>query len=136
MTSTAISTQGLDMKVNVAATPTTIQNARGFTQSAGSREEIDVTHLLSTGKEYLLGLPDNGTFSIEFDSDYSDPAQNELESLYKSGAAGQFTFTFVDGRTLTFAARVSAFNESATIDDALRGTADLRVTGDVTRAAA
>lgn len=134
MASSAISAQGLTFQVEVAATPTTIKNVQSYSQSPGESNEIDVTDFNSTAKEFLLGLREEGEFSFEMLADYADAAQNEIRSLYASGALGVFLITFANGWNLGFSARVKSYGESAGVDDALRATASIKVTGAITRA--
>jgi hypothetical protein len=133
MASTAISAQGLTFQVEVASTPTTIVNVNTFSQSPGESAEIDVTDFVSTSKEFLLGLRDNGEFSVDGFPDYADPAQDEIRALYGSGAIGVFLITMANGWNMGFNARVKSYGESGGVDDALRMNFALRVTGDVTR---
>lgn len=134
MATTAISAQGLTFQVEVAATPTTIKNVHTYSQSPGESTEIDVTDFNSTGKESLLGLKDEGEFSFDMMADYADAAQDEIRSLYDSGALGVFLITFANGWNVGFSARVKSYGESAGVDDALRATASIKVSGSLTRA--
>lgn len=134
MASTAISAQGLTFQVEVAATPATIKNVQSYSQSPGESTEIDVTDFVSTGKEFLLGLKEEGEFSFDMLADYADAAQDEIRDLYASGALGTFLITFANSWNLGFTARVKSYGESAGVDDALRASATIKVTGAITRA--
>lgn len=134
MASSAISAQGLTFQVEVTAVPTTIKNVHTYSQAPGESTEIDVTDFASTGKEFLLGLREEGDFSFDMMADYADAAQDEIRSLYASGALGTFLITFANGWNLGFDARVKSYGESAGVDDALRATATIKVSGAITRA--
>ena len=134
MTSTAFSMQGTVCKVNISSTMTAIKNVYRFTRQGAPAAEIDVTNLESTAKEFILGLQDFGTLTLDLHPDYGDAGQNKLRTLRASGAAENFEIilpTAVD-RKLTFAARVMQDSETGGVDAAYEGSFDLRITGAVT----
>jgi len=132
MASTAIITQGTTITVEVATVATPIANVVSFDGFDGESNEIDVTNLTSTAKEYLLGLQDFGQLTLTWHPDFNDAGQNELRTLRASGAAGVFQMTLSDGATIDFNARVRATPSSGGVDAALEGSCTLRITGEPT----
>lgn len=134
MSSTAISAQGTTIKVD-DATPGTpdvvINNVVSFSGFDGEASEIDITNLLSTAKEYAVGLKDFGAFSLEIHPDFDDPGQNVLRT------AGNSTKTIEiglpNGKTATFACLVkNADSLNGGVDAVLTGTVALKISGPVT----
>ena len=77
MANNAIVTQGSSITITVpGGTPVTaaIEDATGWSGPSFTRNEIDVTTLLSTAKEYKLGLKDPGQFSIDVNYNIWDDA--------------------------------------------------------------
>ena len=139
MASTAISAQGTTLQVGTQdATPNTaVANIRTFSGFDGTASEIDVTNLASTAKEYRLGLQDYGGFSFDWHPDFSDAGQNQVRGASASGAILAFKLTFPDGSSASFEALVSNANSlSGGVDATVDGSVTLRITGDVTFAAA
>jgi hypothetical protein len=135
MTSTAISAQGATLMVGATgATPTTaVKNIKSYSGFDGEASEIDVTNLDSTSKEYRLGLQDFGSFTAEWNPDYTDAGQNEVRAAQASGAVKSFLLTLPNGNTLAFDGLVkNATSASGGIDATHDGSVSIRITGDVT----
>lgn len=117
------------------ATPvafTTIANVHTFSGGDAAAADIDVSNLSSTSKEFLLGLRDNGSFTIELDYDFADAGQAALLVAQASGAVKQFKLTLPDGHTATFAALVKKVAFGGGVDQAVKRPVETRVTGDIT----
>ncbi|MDW8258607.1 MAG: phage tail tube protein [Gammaproteobacteria bacterium] len=109
-------------------TMTTIGEVRSFSGFDGEASELDATHLLSLGKEWLLGLqdPGSGTLNVFY---ISDAGQTRLRALKESGNAAAFTITFSDGRMIAFMALVKSFTiENVEPDNIVMSTVSLRIT--------
>jgi hypothetical protein len=121
----------------------------GFSGIGGEAGEIDVTDMDSVAREFLAGLKDNGTVSLNFDYDPQDESQQTLDAL-QGGPNKRFlialsesdtqptfatsTYTLpTDRTTFDFNAGVRSFQLDASADDAWRGTMNLRVSGDITK---
>lgn len=125
-----------------------IGSITGFSGIGGEAGEIDVTDMDSVAREFLTGLKDNGTVSINFDYDPQDESQQTMDALV-GGANKRFLvalsesstqptygsdFTLpTDRTTFDFTAGVRSFQLDASADDAWRGTTNLRVSGDITK---
>lgn len=139
MSSNALLSQGSILSIGDSASPevfTEIQETSNIDGPGGQAAEIDVTDLGSTGKEYKLGLQEEG--DISFDIFYI-PANTQhalLRTLRASGANRNFRITFTDSpaTTWTFSALVKGFTVSMGVDNVLRASVTLKVSGSITEA--
>lgn len=135
--SDAISTQGaLVQRGDGAGTEvfTTIAEVISFSGPGGEASEIDVTSLTSTGKEFRLGLKDEGNVTLDCLLVPGDAAQDGLKSDRSAGTVRNFKIVLPDASstTLSFAALVKGFSISGGVDDVVKASISLRVTGAVT----
>lgn len=119
------------------ATPVTftaIANVRDFSGFDGAASEIDVTNLVSTAKEFRLGLTDAGQFTLNMDLDNSDAGQLALRAKQSSGVITNFKLVLPAGTTptATFTAFVKKFSVQGGVDAVAKSAIDLRITGAVT----
>ena len=139
MTSTAISAQGTTLSIDTGSggspTYTPIANIKSFSGFDGSSSEIDVTNLSSAAKEYRLGLEDNGQFNLELDRDFADAGQTALLSARDSQAAKQFKLLLPNGESAIFTAYVKKFSVGGGVDQVVKGSVDMRISGAVNWAA-
>ena len=129
----AVDTTGATLTFTSAtATPATfteIANVKSFQGIDGTANEIDVTNLLSAAKEVRLGLPDSGQFTIEVDQDTTDAGQIAVRTSCQQQTLKQYKITFAGGAVLTFNAYCKKFSTSAGIDQVVKGSIALRITG-------
>jgi hypothetical protein len=135
-----VDSQGTTFSVSdgLAGSPTNYIAVDGVTNirdlRSGTAAEIDTTDLASTAKEFRQGLKDEGTMSIDMINEPSDPGQIRLAALRSSRAVGNFRI-FVPvgspGWTLTFTGLVTTFPATFAVDDVVRGTVGIRVTGEI-----
>lgn len=104
-----------------------VSNVTGFD---GEASEIDVTHLRSTAKEFLVGLQDFGNVKLDVFLDNADAGQTLLRTIKAAAAAKGFSLALSDGKVSAFVALVKSFSFSAQKDDAVSGSVSLRVTGE------
>jgi hypothetical protein len=124
----ALKTQGTMFKregVDVA-------EVTGFTGPDGEANEIDVTHLRSTAKEYLQGLGDEGNIAITGWVAPDDPGQIAMRADRDAQIASTYSLTLTDGTVLTFEAFCKQFGLAAAPDGAVALNVALRITGPVT----
>lgn len=102
----------------------------------GDSAEIDVTHLRSTAKEYLLGLPDNGTFSMELNLIFGDAGQDEFRAARRARESRNIRVVLPDdaGTTLKFKGFPKSNPIAGGVDQKLSTTFTTRITGAVTEA--
>lgn len=137
MTTPALSTQGVLLKIGSGSpeTFTTIKGVSNISGPTGSRELIDVTALDSSGREYLVGLPDYGDLSFTL---FYAPQDTQHALLFAAfQAAGQtatnFTLTFTDSpaTVYSFAALVQGFPMNFQGNSAVEVNVTLKLTGAV-----
>lgn len=131
----AIETQGFTFEIGNGDSPLTytavgeISNFSGFD---GQAAEIDVTHLQSTAKEFLMGLQDFGSFSLDANYLPSDAGQVLMRAGKTSRAVQDFRATFSDSSTATFQGFVLSATTSGGVDSKVDTSFSIRITGVVT----
>jgi hypothetical protein len=146
-----LKSQGTAVHFITAGSPQVLRElgkVAGFNGLGGSAGEIDITNLKSVRKEFLRGLRDGGTVSMDLNLDTADVGQDDLWLLDAAGTAVQFCISLSDGTnnpTLTgnnltppnnrssfkFTAFVQQMTVNGQSDDAIRISLSLRVTGDI-----
>lgn len=98
----------------------------------GEASEIDVTHLLSTAKEFLMGLQDFGNVPLTvFLTSPNDTGQTRMRALKRLAQAETFTITLPSGQVAAFNAFVKSFPfQNISPDSAFQGSPGLRCTGE------
>ena len=117
------------------ATPvqwTKVSNVRSYNGFDGAASEIERTNFDSTAKDFILGLFDPGQFMIEVDQDNSDAGQIALMTAQVTGLLKNFKLLLPNGNSATFTAYVKKFNSQGAVDQAVRRSADLRISGPIT----
>lgn len=137
MTTGAIYTQGTVIARGNGASPevfTAIGEVVDFTGPGGKSSIIDATHLGSTSKEKLIGLPDEGQFSMTLNYVPSDAMQQALRADRKAKVLRNFKVTLTDAgaEVQTFSAFVMGFAISGKVDDKVVAKIDLEISGDLT----
>ena len=138
----ALNSQGSRIKhAPAAVSPSVyaaIEQVVSITGPDGSANLIDVSHLGSTRKEYLQGLADNGSISLECNftggteqmllydmfNTTADAEEFKLEIPSTSAKTNFYTFTFL--------AVVSKWSLSSKVDDKVTLNITLQTTGGVT----
>ncbi len=118
-----------------SATPllwTKISNVKSYNGFDGAASEIERTNFDSTAKEFILGLVDPGSFAMEVDQDNSDPGQLALMTAQVTGLAKSFKLLLPNGNSATFTGYVKKFNSQGAVDQAIRRSVDLRISGPIT----
>jgi hypothetical protein len=107
-----------------------------ITQTDPGANEIEVSHLTSTEKEFLSGLPDPGSWDIGMWYDPDQATHDTLRALRSSGDPNDFRLTFTDATpsTWTFSATVRAFAIRLATDAAIDSTVTLRASGAIVEA--
>lgn len=99
----------------------------------GSASMYETTHLGSTAKEKMIGLPDEGqlTLSVNWILD-TDPGQQSAATARIARALKNFRLTFSDASTATFEGYVLGLSSSGGVDDKAAGSITIEITGEVT----
>jgi predicted secreted protein len=131
----AIESQGFLFQIGNEDSPLTYTNVVGVTSFNGfdgQAAEIDVTTLQSTAKEYLMGLQDFGSFTIETNYISDDVGQGKMRDAKESRDVQDFKITFSDTSIATFQGYVMSAPVSGAVDGKVDGSFAIRITGDVT----
>ena len=117
------------------ATPvawTEIGEVTDFSGPDGTASEIDTTHLQSTAKEFLMGLPDEGNFTLSINWEPSDTGQAAAIAARKARAEKNFKVTYSDDSTATFKGYILGLSSSGAVDGKIDGSITIRITDEVT----
>lgn len=118
-----------------SATPVTwtaIANVKTFTGFDGAANIIDVTNLSSTAEEIRPGIPRFGQISFEIDWDHGDASHIALLARQLSQAQTAFKLVLPDTHTASWYGYVMKVPAQGGVDQVVRGTVDVRITGAVT----
>jgi len=101
------------------------------TPGEASTDRIDVTHMQSPGRrrEYISGLIDSGTASIELNWAPGNDTDEFLRDLFETGEVRQHQIEFPNGVTVTFEASITGYSKSVPIDDRMTATVEISVSG-------
>lgn len=139
MASSAIETQGTQLWIGDYASPpvfTQVKEMVSFQAFDGQANEIDITSLDSTAKEFLMGLQDFGQFSGEFNFLAGDTGQQAMRAAKASRVITPFELILSDGAKYEFNGYVLSAPVSGGVDAKMDGSFVIRITGDVTFTAA
>lgn len=111
---------------------TKVGGMKSYNGFDGQGAEIDTTDFDSLAKEYSIGLQDFGNFGFDVNVRDADEGQMALNSLKAAtGIAAAFVLTLRDGKTRTFSAFCKSFSEQGAVDDIVKASVSLRITGEV-----
>jgi hypothetical protein len=133
--SLAIESQGTTLEIGNGDSPLTYTNIAEIVNLGGldgQAAEIDVTHLQSVAKEWLMGLQDYGTFNVDANYISGDTGQSLLRAAKASRAVQDFKLTFSDNETAIFKGYVLSASLNLGVDSKVDTSFSIRVTGDVT----
>ena len=103
----------------------------------GSASEIDVTNLASAAKEFVIGLPDEGSVQLSCSFDYNASPSINHDTLH-AARVSQILQTFEirlsdsPATVIAFSAYVTGFSLSLGVDDKVGANFTLRITGAAT----
>ena len=126
-------TQGVTLGAGDGASPEVFTDIPQITSISGfgtTRSEIDTTDLADGSKTFILGLKDNG---LNYDPD--NAVHSGLRTKNQNGTLDNYKLTLSDASpavVFNFAAYVMEFSIDIAVDDVLKATATLRISGDVT----
>ena len=111
---------------------TEIGEVTDFSGPDGTASEIDTTHLQSTAKEFLMGLPDEGSISLSINWAPTDTGQLAVVAARKARTEKDFKITYSDDSTATFKGYVLGLSSSGSVDGKIDGSVTIRITDEVT----
>jgi hypothetical protein len=90
---------------------------------------IDTTTLCDDEKTSLVGFRDPGTLTFDFFIDPTDPDYLALLDAYDDGEERMFEIIYRNGAVRTLPVIVQSINETGGVDQAVKGSATLKITG-------
>lgn len=129
---TAYATQGTVIRRGGDESPTVytdipqVVNVSGPTASAN---EIDVTNLQSSAKEYVTGLVDYGQVTFDLVLDRNNAIHSGIKDDLDANTVRSYQIETPDGVVESFEARVQGLDQNIQTDDAVRASVTLRLTG-------
>lgn len=135
----ALESQGITIffstnTVASTAAAAAIEEVNSFTGPSGAAGIIDVTHLLSTAKEKLVGLRDEGQVSLDINFIATGAVQTKLRESRAARTKGNLGIAFSDtAKTIAkMKCYVSGFSITGSVDNKLAGAVTIEITGPVT----
>lgn len=112
-----------------------IGGVMGFNGPDGAASEIDITDLASTAKEFIPGLRDEGSISIDLLFLTTDTAQSQMISDRASRTKSRMAIDYNDASSSRdhFEAYCMSFAKTGAVDDAVKATVGIRITGPITQ---
>lgn len=111
-----------------------VNQVTNFNGPTGSANVIDITHLGSTAKEKLMGLPDEGqvTFDVNFLS--TDAGQIALQADRRSRTKRKVAIGLTDTASSIFQGDgfVTGFSITGAVDDKLTASVTIEIDGPLT----
>ena len=138
MSSSALDSQGMIIQWGSDASPqvwSTIPEVTEISGPGGQANEIDVTDLSSTAKEFRMGLQDEGQISLSMLWLPANTVHNNLRTDRANQTLRTFRIQFTDSpqTNWVFTAYVLGIEVSNAVDDVTRATTTLRVSGAITQ---
>ena len=110
---------------------TTIGDVVDWDGPGGTASIIDTTNLASTAKEKLVGLQDEGQFTLGINWDNSDVGQAACRTARTARTLKGFKVTYSDATIQTFDGYVMGFSTSGGVDDKVNGSITIEISGAV-----
>lgn len=138
MAAPAILTQGTTFSIDDVggSTPVVIAGVKSISGlGSSSAAEIDVTTLASTYKEFRMGIPDFGQFTLNFNFNLDDAGQAEMKTKMEAQLPALIIITFpatnptVTLNVCTITAYILNMQADASSDGVMSGSSTFRVTG-------
>lgn len=100
-----------------------------YSTTAAAAAEIDVTTLCDEEKSFLVGFSDPGTLTFDFFVNPIDPDYQALREAQKDGRERMLEIVYRNGAVRTLPVIVQSINESGGVDQAIQGSATLKIAG-------
>lgn len=131
-------TQGAKIEVSGTASPsvfTKVVNVTSVDESGVTIDQIDVTNLDSTAKEYVPGMPDYGTVTFQINYDPDEATHQTLDGLAQAQANATRDWRITEsgggspGTRTQFKGFVQSFQKSRAVNNVVKATATIKKTG-------
>lgn len=104
----------------------------GANQQDGAADEIEVTTICSTAKEFEQGLSDSGTLQLDYNAAPLQGVQVALRDAKVSGDQIAFKIVFPNsGGTIIMLGTVQSQSISGQVNDVWKGSATIKLTGPI-----
>lgn len=116
------------------ATPKTwtkVLNVATYSGFDGQKSEIDVSNLDSAAKEFIPGLEDFGQLTVELQVDNTDAGQLAMRANKSANTRTYFKLLLPNGKQRVFQGFVKQFSEQGGVDQVVKASAVVRITGAV-----
>ena len=117
----------------------TVGQVVGFTGPGGAANVIDVTHLGSTMREKRMGLPDEGTFTMDVLLDMTESsgqqsirADRATRTMKKAVVMLNDSTVAASQTRISFDAYCTGFSVTGAVDDVVKAAVTLEITGAAT----
>lgn len=98
----------------------------------GSADEIEVTTICSTAKEFEVGLADAGSLQLDFNLAPNEAVQAALRASQSSGEALSYRITFPkQGGTMILTGFVQQFSFQGAVNGVWTASVTIKLTGDL-----
>lgn len=111
---------------------TTIPEINSVTGPSGTTEQIDVSHMQSTAREYILGLPDFGEFTLEMNWLVNNAVQEGLRSDFINRTTRNFKLEdhgVSPEEVWTIVGLVTGFSLNFPADDRATASVTIKISG-------
>lgn len=135
MTTPAQSAQGTKFYLGSSGSPndySAIPGIVGYNGPSGQANLIDVTDLDSTGKEYLIGLKDEGEITLDINWAVDNTVHKALRAAYSARTLKTLAIDFTDTAPVTrweADIYVTSCQITGGVDAAVKASVTLKITG-------
>jgi hypothetical protein len=124
-----ISNENADSTAYGSATFDKVGEVTNIGAPSGEAADIDTTHLESTAKEYLIGLPDEGNVEISMNGIDGDAGHSELITAKNAQNRRWVKITWSSGTITYFKALVKKYTWNTGVDSKIEAAASFRISG-------
>jgi len=132
-TTVHLSTEDADATAYGSATFAKCGEVTSVGAPSGEAADIDVTHLESEAKEYLVGLPDEGNIEIAMNAISNDPGHEEMLDAKDVQERRWLKITWSNGDVWYIKALVKKYTWAAGVDAKIEAASSFRTSGKWTR---
>lgn len=108
-----------------------VSNIKDYSGFDGAASELDKTNFQSNAMEYAAGLQDFGNFGMNMDVDDTDVGQIALRTAKTAAATKAFKLRLPNTKLRVFKGFVKKLSEQAGVNQIVKASVDVRVTGAV-----
>lgn len=104
----------------------------GVDQQDGTTDDIEVTTICSTAKEFEAGLGDSGTLTLNYNFAPNTPVQSAFRTAKKAGSEVSVRIVFPNnGGTIIMVGSVTQSSFSGGVSGVWTGSSSLKLTGEI-----